>query len=187
MLPLATRRLLLREFASGDLVPLRAFTADPRVREYAPVESRALAAAERAGRPLRARGPRRSYELAVVVRRTGKLVGACDLALAGPGEADIGYMLAPRHWGYGYGTEIALALVGFGLGQLALRRLTAIVAIENERSRRVLKKAGLHWEGLLRRHLRAAGRSWDCHRYAIERAQWQADAAACAPRRARRS
>lgn len=167
-LPLHTPRLIVREFVRGDLPLLRALSDDPRVREFAPVESRALAAAERAGRP--PRPARRSWELAVIVRRTGKLIGACDLALGAPGEADIGYMLAPRHWGHGYGAEVAGALVELGLGQLALRRVTAIVAIENDRSRRVLEKAGLHWEGLLRRHVRAGGRTWDCHRYAIDRA-----------------
>ncbi len=169
-LPLTTPRLSVREFARSDLPLLRAFSDDPRVREFAPIESRAIAAAERADQPQR--GARRSWELAVIVRRTGKLVGACDLALGAPGEADIGYMLAPRHWGHGYATELATALVAFGLGQLALKRVSAIVAIENDRSRRVLEKAGLQWEGLLRRHVRAGGRSWDCHRYAIDRAGW---------------
>jgi ribosomal-protein-alanine N-acetyltransferase len=169
-LPLTTPRLIVREFARSDLPLLRAFSDDPRVREFAPIESRALAAAERADRPPRL--PRRSWELAVIVRRTGKLVGACDLALGAPGEADIGYMLAPRHWGHGYGTELAAALVAFGLGQLGLRSVSAIVAIENERSRRVLEKAGMQWQGLLRRHVRAGGRTWDCHRYAIDRAAW---------------
>jgi RimJ/RimL family protein N-acetyltransferase len=170
VLPLTTPRLIVREFMRSDVPLLRAFSDDPRVREFAPIESRALAAAERADRPQR--GPRRSWELAVIVRRTGKLVGACDLALGPPGEADIGYMLAPRHWGHGYATELATALVAFGLGQLALKRVSAIVAIENDRSRRVLEKSGLRWEGLLRRHVRAGGRTWDCHRYAVDRASW---------------
>ena len=130
---------------------------------------------------------RRSYEFAVVVRRSGKLIGACDLALAGRREADIGYMLAPRHWGFGYGTEVAAALVDFGFRQLALERLSAVVAIENERSRRVLGNAGLVWEGLMRRAFRIAGRSWDCHRYTIDRPRWLARQPPCAAPAARGS
>jgi RimJ/RimL family protein N-acetyltransferase len=171
VLPLLTRRLIVREFVAEDAPALAALAADPRVREFAPLESRALAAAQRAGRTRR--GPRRSWELAVVVRRSGRLIGACDLALGRRGEADLGYMLAPRHWGHGYGTEVARALVELGFGALDLRRLSAIVAIENERSRRVLENAGLRWESLLRRHVRAVGRSWDCHRYVIDRDGWQ--------------
>jgi ribosomal-protein-alanine N-acetyltransferase len=89
-------------------------------------------------------------------------------------------VLAPPHWGYGYGTEVATALVDFAFRVLKLRQLCAIVAVENERSRRVLDKAGLRWDGLMRRHARFAGRWWDCHRYVIDRAAWQAARAACA-------
>ena len=109
-----------------------------------------------------------------MVRRSGRLIGACDLALTARGEADLGYLLARRHWGHGYGSELARALVELGFGSLGLRRLSAIVAIENERSRRVLGNAGLRWDALLRRHVRTLGRSWDCHRYAIERSRWLA-------------
>jgi RimJ/RimL family protein N-acetyltransferase len=174
-LPLTTPRLRIREFAPGDAPLLAAFADDPRVREFAPLGIRALAAAERAGRPRR--GVRRAWELAVELRRGRRLVGACDLSLTGRGEADIGYLLAPRHWGHGYGSELARALVEFGFGTLGLRRLSAVVAIENERSRRVLENAGLRWDALLRRFVRVVGRSWDCHRYVIHREQWQDDCA----------
>jgi [ribosomal protein S5]-alanine N-acetyltransferase len=175
-LPIVTARLLLREFVPGDLAALERVAGERRVREQVPGESRALAAVQRLaarGRPRQARRPR-SIELAVVLRRGGKLVGACDLALTGPGRADIGYLLAPRHWGYGYGTEVARGLVDFGFRVLQLRELTALVAVENERSRGVLAKAGLRWDGLMRRHARVAGRWWDCHRYVIDRAAWTA-------------
>ena len=179
---------MLRDFERGDLGPLGAVADDRRVRELAPAGTRALGALRRAGAGSRPRpGARRCYEFAVVLRRGGKLIGACDLARAGRRTADIGYMLSPRHWGYGYGTEIACALVDFGFAQLSLERLSAVVAIENERSRRVLENAGLVWQGLLRRAFRSAGRSWDCHHYTIDRARWLARQVSCAAAAARRS
>lgn len=190
VLPLRTARLTLREFAPADLEPLQALARDARVLEYAPAGSRALetlrrARAAPAARPRPRR--RRSYELAVVLNRGGKLIGACDLALSGPRAADVGYMLAPRHWGHGYGTELARALVAFGFGPLALERLCAVVAIENDRSRRVLENVGFVWEGLMRRHFRTRGRTWDCHFYVIDRQRWLADSAPCAVSPARGS
>lgn len=187
--PLKTARLTLREFEPSDLEALQALAGDTRVLEYAPAESRALAAVRRARATPAPRRPgrRRSYELAVVLNRGGKLIGACDLALTGKRTADIGYMVAPRHWGHGYGTEIARALVAFAFGPLALERLSAVVAIENDRSRRVLDNAGLVWEGLMRRHLRIRGRTWDCHLYVIDRRRWLALSAPCAPAPARGS
>jgi len=179
-----TRRLLLRELEPADLAPLERVTADRRVTEHATAHSRALAIlAQRGARPrARALRRRRNFEFAVVLRRRDRVIGACDVALTGRGRADIGYVLAPRHWGFGYGTEVATALVDFAFDALNLRELVAIVAIENDRSRRVLDKAGLRWDGLLRRHARFAGRWWDCHRYVIDRATWQAERIACAGR-----
>jgi RimJ/RimL family protein N-acetyltransferase len=189
VLPLRTARLELRDFAAADLATLQALASDPRVLEYAPAAGRALDAVRRAATRSGVRRParRRCYELGVELRRSGRLIGACDLALSGVREADIGYMLAPRHWGHGYGTEVARALVAFGFEQLALERLSAVVAIENDRSRRVLENAGLRWEGLMRRHLRTRGRTWDCHLYVLDRRTWLASDPPCAAASARRS
>jgi RimJ/RimL family protein N-acetyltransferase len=172
--PIATRRLLLRDLCAEDRLPLERLAREPRVLAHVPAPTRALAATQRApARGLAARRTRRrAYEFAVVRRRGGKLIGVCDLALTGPRHADIGYLLLPRHWGYGYATELARALIDFGFRDLGLRALTAVVAVENERSRRVLDKAGLRWDGLIRRHTRFAGRWHDCHRYLIERSRW---------------
>jgi ribosomal-protein-alanine N-acetyltransferase len=180
-LPIVTARLALREFVAADLPALERLARDPRVREHAPSQSRAVATAQR----LASQGPprhpqrRRSFEFAVVQRRGGKLIGACDLALTGPGQGDIGYMLAPRHWGYGYGTELVSGLLDFAFRVADLKELSAVVAIENDRSRRVLDKAGLRWDGLMRRHARFAGRWWDCHRYIVDRAMWVAQKSDC--------
>jgi RimJ/RimL family protein N-acetyltransferase len=181
-LPLSTARLRLREFVADDLEPLTLLCRDPRLRDHVPLESRALEAARRAGARLagRRRARRRAFELAIELRRTGKLIGACDLALYGTRAADIGYLIGPRHWGHGYGTEVARALVALGFETLGLQRLSAVVAVENDRSRRVLERAGLVWEGLLRRHVRIRGRTWDCHVYALERRRWLSLRAACA-------
>ena len=184
LLPLLTSRLLLRDFVTEDRSALERLAREPRLLERVPVPARALAAAERAGARTSGResGRRGAFELAIVRRRGRKLIGACDLALTAPRHADIGYLLAPRHWGYGYGTEVACALVDFGFRALGLRSLTAVVAVENDDSRRVLAKAGLRWDGLMRRHTRYAGRWHDCHRYVIERRDWSPPDPACAER-----
>jgi [ribosomal protein S5]-alanine N-acetyltransferase len=182
--PVVTPRLILRDFVSEDRVALEQLAREPRLLERVPVPARALAAAERAPARPASRNPlrRRAFELAIVRRRGSKLIGACDLALTAPRHADIGYLLAPRHWGFGYGTEVACALVDFAFRELGLRSLTAVVAVENDDSRRVLTKAGLRWDGMMRRHTRYAGRWHDCHRYVIERRDWNPAGTACAGR-----
>jgi RimJ/RimL family protein N-acetyltransferase len=162
--PIATPRLVLRPFEAGDLVHLQRIVSAPSVRAVSPEEPRAIGAAERAEQGRRRRAPG-AYEFAIVVRRTGRVAGACELILGPGGSGEIGYLLGPRHWGRGYATEVAEALVVFGLDGLSLRRIHATVTLDNPRSRRVLQKAGFAWDAFVRRSGRAAGRSLDTERY----------------------
>jgi ribosomal-protein-alanine N-acetyltransferase len=174
-LPIVTRRLLLRDFVAADRPAFAAFATDTRLLSQLLYATRAGSELERQFARMLAHQqsqPRRAWELAVVTRRGGRLIGSCDLALSGRREADLGYMLARRHWGYGYATELARALVAVAFATLPVERVLAVVEVDNERSRRVLENAGLRWEALLRRHARAKGRWWDCHLYAISRVDW---------------
>lgn len=175
MLPLRTRRLVLRDFTADDLPAMRTYAGDAQVLEHVLYEARDTAQLrahlERVLDSQRNR-PRRAWELAIVVQRTGRVIGTCDLASTGRREADLGYMLARRYWGRGYATEATAALVDAAFGQLALDRVHAFVDVGNERSRRVLEKAGLRWEALQRRHAHAKGRWWDCNRYGLARDEW---------------
>lgn len=140
-LPLVTARLLLRPFVAGDLAPLLGIVDHPAVRAQLPDEPHAIAAARRA-----AAGQRRIsaqvLDYAVVARRSGRLVGACELVFGPRASAEIGYLLGRRHWGHGYGTELVRALVAYAFDGLFLQRLRATVAPDNVRSVAVLQHAG---------------------------------------------
>jgi hypothetical protein len=58
----------------------------------------------------------------------------------------VGYRLAPAHWGKGYATEAAAALVRYGFLTLNLPLITAIAQAENAASNRVLRKVGLVYQ-----------------------------------------
>jgi RimJ/RimL family protein N-acetyltransferase len=142
---LETPRLVLRDYRPGDVRPLARLLAHPQVCRPNDGTPQALEAAERAARGERRRP--RQWELAVESRRTGRLVGACEVVFRRDGRALIGYLLGRRFWGHGYGTELARALVAAALLEPACHRVEAHVASDNERSRRVLAKAGLRWAG----------------------------------------
>ncbi len=174
-LPIDTPRLLLRDFEPQDLAAVRDYALDPRVVASVLHEIRTeqeLTAHFSGVLNARAFRPRRAFELAVVVRRTGKVVGTCELARMSGSAAEIGYMLARRYWGRGYATEIAIALRDAAFTQLNVARLRALVADDNEASRKVLVKAGLHWAALRRRHTHAKERWWDCDEYELLRSDW---------------
>jgi [ribosomal protein S5]-alanine N-acetyltransferase len=86
--------------------------------------------------------------MAVEDRSDGALLGFAGLQrLEGGPEVEIGYYLGRRAWGRGLATELAHAFVERAFNQLRLPRLVAVVKPENEASKRVLAKAGLHLEG----------------------------------------
>lgn len=73
------------------------------------------------------------------------------------GHAELGYWIANAFWGRGYATEAARAIVRFGFESLELRRIYAHHMGSNPASGRVLLKAGMTLEGVLRQHVR----KWD--------------------------
>jgi RimJ/RimL family protein N-acetyltransferase len=174
-LPSDTERLVLRDFAAGDQAAVTALYCDARITRHMLYGPRDQDSARRhlASVIRRQSGATRDlWELAVTLADDGRLVGACDLTLHSREEAEIGYLLSPRHWGQGFGTEIALALVGSAFNQLGVDRVLSTVEIHNQRSMRVLDKAGLRWEASLRRHARVQSRWWDVHLYSVSREDW---------------
>ncbi len=69
--------------------------------------------------------------------------------------------LAPDHWGHGYATEAAKAMVAYGFTTLQLHRIWAECVADNRGSARVLTKVGMQLEGRLRENEYYKGRYWD--------------------------
>jgi RimJ/RimL family protein N-acetyltransferase len=67
-------------------------------------------------------------------------------------KASIGYVLARPFWGKGYMTEAVRAVTDWLLRQPDIYRVFATCDVDNPASARVMEKAGMKYEGLLRRH-----------------------------------
>src|SRR5215216_1722187 len=67
------------------------------------------------------------------------------------GKAMFGYVLAKKFWGHGFATEALTFAVNWSLAQPAISRAWAYCDVENPASVRVMEKAGMVREGLLRR------------------------------------
>jgi ribosomal-protein-alanine N-acetyltransferase len=65
----------------------------------------------------------------------------------------LGYVLAKSYWGGGYMTEASRVVVDWALEQKGIYRVFATTDVENTGSQRVLEKAGMTREGLLRRYI----------------------------------
>jgi RimJ/RimL family protein N-acetyltransferase len=77
-----------------------------------------------------------------------RLVGACGLGRRPSGAVELGYWIAPTHWGRGYATEACAALVEIAR-MLGLASLEGSHFIDNPASARVLEKLGFRARGVI--------------------------------------
>ena len=84
---------------------------------------------------------------AAIEKATGRFVGYCGLVYP-PGGTDVEliYGLEKRCWGLGLATELARAMIDYGLERCGLERIAASVDPENRASIRVLEKVGMRLE-----------------------------------------
>ncbi len=89
--------------------------------------------------------------------------------LPGPARTNYGYVLAREHWGQGHMSEALTALVDWALDQPGIHRAEAYCDLDNPASARVMEKAGMAHEGILRRysvHPNLSDVPRDCFMYA---------------------
>ncbi len=167
-----TDRLEFREFAEDDWQAVHDYASDAEVARFMQwgpnTEQDTQEFVRKAIDGSRAR-PRRRYELAICLRDTGRVIGGGALVVSDPDSRRgwIGYCLNRNYWNQGLGTETARALVAFGFERLDLHRIFATCDSDNNASRRVLEKAGMTREGLLREEKWVKGRWRDSLVYGI--------------------
>ena len=175
---LTTARLVLREFEEGDWPAVLAYQSDPRYLRFYAWEGRTEEGVrDFVGMFLgyEREEPRYRFQLAVTLRADGRLIGNCGVRLPAPRArvAELGYELAPEHWGRGYATEAARAMAAFGFGELGLHRLQSNCVADNTASARVLEKLGMRREGRLREAQWYKGRWWDTLLYGLLEGEWR--------------
>ncbi|RPJ28355.1 MAG: N-acetyltransferase [Chloroflexi bacterium] len=93
-----------------------------------------------------------AYPYAITRKDSDTLLGMIAMHPDGPKLA-IGYVLARPHWGKGYVPEVARAIIDWAFQQPSIDRVYATTDVENDASRRVLEKVGMHCEGILRKYI----------------------------------
>lgn len=83
------------------------------------------------------------------------------------GRAELIYWLGRPYWGNGYATEAVRATLGFGFETLRLNRIHASYFTRNPASARVMERAGMRFEGVMREHHMKTGRALDLGSYGI--------------------
>ena len=102
----------------------------------------------------------------------GALAGAIGLMMKGDGIAEIGYWIGKPYWNRGYASEAAVAIIRYGFEQANLERIFAGYFARNAASGRVMQKAGMTYEGTLRKHAVKWGERLDMVFYGILREEF---------------
>lgn len=86
-----------------------------------------------------------------LIERDGVVIGSTGLHPTTAYRATTGCILARAHWGQGYAVEAYRAMTELGRS-LGLARVDAYCHAEHAPSARVLEKAGMAFEGVLKQH-----------------------------------
>lgn len=166
-----TARLLLRLPRMDDVESIYNYARDPEVSKYLiwrPHESVEITR-EFLRRCIRCWEDQSAFPWIITLKADCSLLGMIELRID-KFRADFGYGIARQYWGYGYTTEAATVVVDWAIDQERIFRVWAICDLENVASARVLEKAGLQREGILRRfiiHPNISNEPRDCFCYSI--------------------
>lgn len=174
---LQTKRLILRRMRASDDADMYEYASQPSVSEYllwSPHQSR-----EQSYHYLRSVQEcyKRAefFDWAITLVDSGKMIGTCGYTTldADHSRAEIGYVLNPRYWGQGIACEAAKAAIGYAFDVLNVNRVEAHYMVGNERSRRVMEKCGMSFEGVLRQYMFVKGSYRDIGVCAVTRDRFQ--------------
>lgn len=87
----------------------------------------------------------------VCLKGTDTPIGSVGVNVEGNGRASFGYAFAKKFWGHGFATEALTFMVNWALTQPSIYRAWAFCDVANTASVRVMEKAGMTREGILRR------------------------------------
>lgn len=143
---LETERLYLRGFKIDDAQLLIDLNSNPNVVRY--TGDGAVKNLEEAKRILAdiifPQYLNKMGRWAVHLKSNDEFIGWCGLKyIADDNEIDLGYRFFEKHWGKGFATESARAIMDYGINTLKLKMIIALAAKENTASINVLKKLGM--------------------------------------------
>lgn len=174
---LETERLILRRFVPGDEEAVFGnWASDDEVTKFLtwPTHKSIDASRWYVNFCLDAYSSPDTYQWGIVLKETGELFGSISVVHTEENidAAEIGYCIGRRFWGRGYTAEALRAVITFLFEQVGAQRVCARHDSNNPNSGRVMQKAGMKYEGTLRRSGRNNQGIVDCCVYSILRQEF---------------
>ncbi len=168
---LETERLILRKVTKDDLASMYEYGSDPEVSKYVTWERHRSIDDTQAFLDfiLNQYENGKLAPWAIEYKENGKMIGTIDFVDWQPALriGEIGYVLHRDYWGRGLMSEAAKRVIDFGFEEMDLVRIQAVCLPENKGSYRVMEKAGMEYEGTLRKARVIKGKHCDVKMYSI--------------------
>ncbi len=167
---LETERLTLRRPTLADVTAITRLANDRRIAEntrrlphpylqdHAVEFVRAFAADRR--------------ETAFLIEKNTAPIGMTGIDWSEPDAPELGYWLGVEHWGQGFGTEAARAVIDFVFEEFDAEHLVSGARVANPASRNILEKCGFQWSGVELHRFEALGCSTPVDRFRLTRGVW---------------
>lgn len=154
---LTTDRLMLRELTTADGPEVRRMAGEREVAcnalnmPYPYLEGMAEEWIESLDKDFQAG---RSVVFGVCLLKENKLAGAIGLTIQKQYRiAEMGYWIGREYWNKGYCTEAVRTVLNYAFDELSLHKVYANYFANNKASGRVMEKAGMHFEAVLKSHM----------------------------------
>jgi RimJ/RimL family protein N-acetyltransferase len=167
---LETERLILRKPTLADVKAIAQLANDRRVAE----NTRRLPhpySRDHAVQFIRATASDKS-DAVFLIEHDLAPIGIVGVDWRQPDAPELGYWLGVEHWGRGFGTEAARAMIDFSFEEFDIAQLISGARVSNPSSRNILEKCGFQWSGVELHRFEALGSSTPVDRFRLSRGVW---------------
>ncbi len=172
-----TTRLILRRLEPDDAeMMFRNWTGDEKVTRFLRWDAhKTIEETQRMIRQWVNRYPDASTYYWGIYLKDGEMIGSIGITITSEYDlkGELGYKIGSRWWNQGYSGEAAKAVVDYLFRNTDIERIDSFCAVENPASKKVMEKAGMHYEGLLRHYYKTRDGFHDCTLCGIIRKEWE--------------
>lgn len=168
---LETDRLILRGFTENDISDIFEYASIPEVTKFLPWQTH-----KTNNDPIdflkmskEMFEKQDNIDFAIELKSEKKVIGGITIRKWNDENrcADVGYVLSPKYWNKGIMTEAIKRMIQFGFDELDANRVEAHCDENNFGSYRAMEKAGMKYEGTLRKKVFMKGKFVNMKFYSI--------------------
>jgi RimJ/RimL family protein N-acetyltransferase len=111
-------------------------------------------------------------EIVFLIENNHTPIGAVGVDWRQPDAPELGYWLGFEHWGQGFATEAARAVIDFTFEEFDVEHLISGARVANPSSRNILEKCGFQWSGVELHRFEALGSSTPVDCFRLTRSVW---------------